>query len=132
MTVCNLLNSPIDLPLDAELVLAGENEVSAAKPVVARLCDAYRRLFDVIVADALYMKGPFINFCVAKGKDVIIVLKDNYPSLLEDAKGLFSRVQPQIWQIEDKTIQIWDIDGFEPDHCSTPQSGRHIVHQRQR
>lgn len=120
MTVCNLLNAGIDLPLDAELVLAGENEVAAAKRIVARLCDAYTRLFDVIVADALYMEGPFINFCVEKGKDVIIVLKDNYPSLLEDAKGLFARIEPQVWQVEDKTIQIWDIDGFTADTIDVP------------
>ena len=33
--------------------------------------------------------GMFINFCVGRGKDVIIVLKNNYPSLIEDAKGPF-------------------------------------------
>ena len=127
MAVCNLLNAPIDLPLDAELVAAGENEVAAAKRIVARLCDSYTRLFEVVVVDALYMEGPFINFCIAKGKDVIVVLKDNYPSLLEDARGLFSRMQPQLWQIEDKTIQIWDVDGFVADTIDVPLRVLHAV-----
>ena len=120
MAVCNLLHTQIDLPLDAELVLTGENEVSAAKRLIARLCNQYPRLFDVVVADALYMEGPFINSCLKEGKDVIVVLKDNYPSLLEDARGLFSRMQPQIWHVEDKTIHLWDVDGFVTDTIDVP------------
>lgn len=127
MTVCNFLNAHIDVPLDAELVLAGENEVAAAKRIVARLCDTYTRLFDVIVVDALYMEGPFINFCVARGKDVIVVLKDNYSSLLNDARGLFSRMEPQIWQVEDTTIQIWDADDFVTDTITAPLRVLHAV-----
>jgi len=127
MAVCNLLNAPIDLPLDAELVLAGEDEVSAAKRVVERLCDNYPRFFDVVVADALYMEGPFINFCIEKGKDVIIVLKDNYPSLLEDAKGLFSRMKPQIWHLDNRTIHVWDIDGFTTDTIAVPLRVLHAI-----
>lgn len=127
MTVCNFLNAPIDVPLDAELVAAGENEIAAAKRIVARLCDTYTRLFDVIAVDALYMEGPFINFCVERGKDVIVVLKNNYPSLLSDARGLFSQMQPQIWQVEDKTIQVWDIDGFTANTIDVPLRVLHTV-----
>jgi len=127
MAVCNLLNAPIDLPLDAELVLAGEDEVSAAKRVVERLCDNYPRFFDVVVADALYMEGPFINFCIEKGKDVIIVLKDNYPSLLEDARGLVAQMEPEVWQVQDRTIQFWDIDGFTADTINVPLRVLHTV-----
>jgi hypothetical protein len=127
MTVCNLLNAPIAVPLDAELVWTGENEVAAAKRIVARLCDTYTRLFDVVAADALYMEGPFINFCLERGKDVMVVLKDNYPSLLEDARGLFNRMKPEVWQIEDKTIQIWDVDGFVADSIHVPLRVLHAV-----
>jgi len=81
----------------------------------------------VVVADALYMEGPFINFCIEKGKDVIIVLKDNYPSLLEDAKGLFSRMKPQIWHLDDRTIHVWDIDGFTADTIDVPLRVLHAV-----
>ena len=53
MTACNLLNTQIDLPLDAEPILPGENEVASAKRMIERLCNNCTRFFDVIVADAL-------------------------------------------------------------------------------
>lgn len=115
MTVCNLLNTQIDLPLDAEPILPGENEVASAKRMIERLCNNCPRFFDVIVADALYMEGPFVNFCVDKGKDVIIVLKNNYPNLIEDARGLFDSSKPETWHTNGRTIQLWDADGFKTD-----------------
>lgn len=127
MVACNLLNTQIDLPLDIEPILAGENEVAAAKRIVQRLCDNYTRFFDVVVADALYMEGPFVNFCVGRGKDVIIVLKNNYSSLIEDAKGLFSQIEPEIWHINGRTIQLWDIDGFTTDTIDVPLRVLHTI-----
>ena len=127
MVACNLLNTQIDLPLDIEPILDGENEVAAAKRIVQRLCDNYTRFFDVVVADALYMEGPFVNFCVGRGKDVIIVLKNNYPSLIEDAQGLFSQIEPETWQINGRTIQIWDADGFKTDTVDVPLRVLHTI-----
>jgi len=127
MTACNLLNTQIDLPLDIEPILPGENEVASAKRIVEGLCDNYTRFFDVIVADALYMEGPFINFCVGRGKDVIIVLKNNYPSLIADARGLFSQAEPDIWHIDGRTIQVWDLDGFTADTIDVPLRVLHAV-----
>lgn len=120
MSACNLLNTSISLPLDAELIAAGENEVAASKRIIERLCNNCRQLFDVIVADALYMEGPFINYCVSKGKDVVIVLKDNYSTLLEDADGLFSQIEPKVWQLKDKTVEVWDIEGFTAETINVP------------
>jgi hypothetical protein len=127
MVTCNLLNSQIDLPLDAELILAGENEVAAAKRIVKRLCDNYTRFFDVVVTDALYMEGPFVNFCVEQGKDAVIVLKDNYPSLLKDAQGLFSQMEPEFWYINGRKIQVWDIEGFTVDTIDVPLRVLHTI-----
>ena len=127
MTACNLLNTQIDLPLDAEPIQPGENEVASARRMIERLCNHYPRLFDVIVADALYMKGPFVNFCVEQGKDVVIVLKNNYPSLIEDAQGLFSQMEPDIWYINGKAIQVWDADDFTADTINAPLRVLHAV-----
>jgi hypothetical protein len=115
------------LPLDVEPILAGENEVASAKRMIGRLCDNYTRFFDVIVADALYMEGPFVNFCVGRGKDVVIVLKNNYPSLIEDAQGLFSQLEPELWHIDGKEIQVWDADGFRTDTIDVPLRVLHTV-----
>ncbi len=127
MVACNLLNTQIDLPLDIEPILAGENEVAAAKRMIGRLCENHSRFFDVIIADALYMEGPFVNFCVGRGKDVIIVLKNNYPSLIEDARGLFSRMEPETWHINGRTIQVWDADGFTTDTIDVPLRVLHTI-----
>lgn len=127
MTACNLLNTQIDLPLDAEPIRPGENEVASAKRMIERLCNNYTRLFDVIVADALYMEGPFVNFCVEHGKDVIIVLKNNDPSLIEDARGLFSQTEPEIWHTNGRIIQVWDADGFKTDTIDLPLRVLHAV-----
>jgi hypothetical protein len=127
MVVCNLLNTPIDLPLDAEPIGAGETEVAAARRLIERLSEPYGRFFDVIVADALYMEGPFVNFCVGQGKDVIIVLKDNYPRLMEDAQGLFSQMEPQVWHVHDRTVRVWDLDGFTPETMEVPLRVLHAI-----
>jgi len=127
MTACNLLNTQIDLPLDIEPILPGENEVASAKRMIERLCDNYTRLFDVIVADALYMEGPFVKFCVARGKDVIIVLKNNYSSLIEDARGLFSQMEPETWHTDGRTIQVWDAEGFKTDTIDVPLRVLHTI-----
>ncbi len=127
MTACNLLNTQIDLPLDIEPILPGENEVASAKRMLERLCNNYPRFFDVIVADALYMEGPFVNFCVGKGKDVIIVLKNNYPSLIADARGLFEPIEPDIWHINGRTIRLWDADGFTTDTIDAPLRVLHTI-----
>jgi hypothetical protein len=127
MVVCNLLNTLIDLPLDAEPIRASENEVAAAKRLIERLCEHYTPFFDVVVTDAFYMEGPFVNFCVGKGKDVIIVLKDNYPSLIEDAQGLFSQMKPEVWHVNDRTIQAWDLEGFTAETIDVPLRVLHTI-----
>ena len=127
MTACNLLNTQIALPLDAEPIRPGENEVASAKRMIERLCNNYPRLFEVIVVDALYMEGPFINFCVEHGKDVIVVLKNNYPSLIEDAQGLFNQMDPDIWHINGKTIQVWEAEGFKTDTIEAPLRVLHTI-----
>ncbi len=127
MVVGNLLNTSIDLPLDAEPIAPGETEVAAAQRLVERLCQQNRRFFDMVVADALYMEGPFVNFCVGQGKDVIIVLKDNYPRLKEDAQGLFSQMEPDVWQVHGRTVRVWDLDGFTPDTMNVPLRVLHTI-----
>jgi hypothetical protein len=127
MVACNLLNAAIDLPLDAEPIAPGETEVAAAKRLVQRLCQQHRRFFDVVVADAFYMEGPFVNFCVGQGKDVLIVLKDNYPRLKEDARGLFGQMEPEVWHVHDRTVHVWDLDGFTAETMDVPLRVLHAI-----
>ena len=86
--VCNLIGFDLALPLDMELIRPGEGEVAAAMRLLERVFANYRRFFDAVAADALYMESPFFNFCLERDKNIIAVLKGNYRSLLEDAKPL--------------------------------------------
>jgi len=110
--VCQLIGFNLALPLDMELLRPGEGEVAAAMRLLERVFANYSRFFEAVVADALYMESPFFNFCLERGKDIIAVLKGNYRSLLEDAEGLFSDMEPKIWQIDRRTIKYWEAEGF--------------------
>lgn len=109
--VFHLVGFPIAMPLDVEMIRPGEGEVTAAKRLLARVLKTYGRFFDGIVADALYCEAPFINFCVSHGKDVITVLKGDKRALLQDAQGVFSLLNPLVWN-ERGHIQAWDAEGF--------------------
>jgi hypothetical protein len=110
--VCNLIGFDMTLPLDMELIRPGEGEVVAAKRLLERVFANYSRFFDAVAADALYMESPFFNFCLDQGKDIIAVLKGNHRSLLEDAEGLFSDMEPKTWQMDRRTIKYWQAEGF--------------------
>jgi hypothetical protein len=119
-SACNLLQSSIDLPLDFEPQLPEENEVAASKRVIGRLCENMPRLFDLVVADALYMEAPFINFCLQRKKDVVIVLKNNYSSLIREADVLRGDVEPLCWKYKDRSVTAWDIEGFNEVGVNKP------------
>ena len=72
--VCHLIGHEFALPLDVELVRPGENETGAAKRLLTRVLLRYGRFFDVIVGDAIYLNGPFIDYCLDHNKDIIAVL----------------------------------------------------------
>ncbi len=110
--ICHLIGFDLALPLDMELLRPQEGEVAAAMRLLERVFANYSRFFDAVAADALYMESPFFNFCLDQGKDIIAVLKGNYRSLLEDAKGLFSDMEPKIWHMDRRTIEYWQAEGF--------------------
>jgi hypothetical protein len=110
--VFHLVGFPIALPLDVEMIRPGEGEVTAAQRLLARAVGAYGRFFDVVLGDALYFEAPYINFCVSRGKRVIVVLKGDRRVLLQDAKGVFSLLKPKTWKEADAVIQAWDAEDF--------------------
>ena len=110
--VCHLVGFDLALPLDVEPVRPGETEPAAAMRLLARVFRNYPRFFDAVVGDALYLQGPFFNFCLAHGKHVMAVLKGNNPALLEDARGLLSEVEPVDWQEGARRVLCWDMEGF--------------------
>ena len=110
--VCHLIGFDIAVPLDVEMIRPGEGEVPAARRLLERVFRDYPRFFDAIVADAIYLQGPFFDFCLSHGKHVVAVLKGNNPALLEDAKGLFQNEAPRTARDGKRTIEYWDAEGF--------------------
>jgi hypothetical protein len=100
------------LLLDAEPQRPGEDEVAAALRLLERGLVCYPRAFDVVVADGLYADPRVFNFVYSRGKDVLAVLKDNHPALLEDARSLFATLAPLSGRYRTRTCQWWDLAGF--------------------
>jgi hypothetical protein len=110
--VFHLVGFPIAMPLDVEMIGPEEGEVVAAQRLLQRAFRLYGRFFDVLLADALYFEAPFFNFCREHGKQVITVLKGDRRVLLQDAKGVFSLMTPEIWRKPGQEIQAWDAEDF--------------------
>ena len=110
--VCHLIGLPLAVPLDVELMRPGEGELPAGRRLMERSVETYGRLFDVAVVDALYFNEDVVTFWLKHGKHVIATLKENNSSLLEDAKGLFTMMEPKVWREGKKTVRCWDAERF--------------------
>jgi hypothetical protein len=98
--------------LDVEAVRAGEDEVAAAKRVLARAVRDYPRAFDVVAGDGLYARADFFNQVKRLGKDAIAVLKDEQRDLLQDARSLWAQMPPSLVQDRGPIhYECWDLEG---------------------
>jgi hypothetical protein len=100
------------LLLDAEPQRPGEDEVAAALRLLERVLTLYPRAFEVLLADGLYADPRVFNYLYSCGKDVLAVLKDNHPALLEDARSLFESTPPVGRRNRKRACQWWDLAGF--------------------
>jgi len=107
-----LVGADWTLLLDAEPQRPGEDEVAAALRLLARGLPMYPRAFDLVLADGLYADPRVFNYVWEHGKDVLAVLKDNHPALLEDARSLFETSAPVAGRYGPRTCQWWDLTGF--------------------
>jgi hypothetical protein len=107
-----LLAKELTLLLDAEPMRPGEGEVAAAMRLLKRVLRVYPRAFDVVLGDALYANGPFFNFVLDHGKDVLAVLKDETRDLWTDAEALFAGQAPQHFQRQQWAVRCWDVEEF--------------------
>lgn len=108
---------PLPQLLDLEPQRPDENEVATAQRLLDRVIADYPRAFDVVLADALYGIAPFFNYLLSRGKDALVVLKDERRNLYQDAAGLWEKVQPQTGQYRSHQCLWWDF----PDLVSWPE-----------
>lgn len=107
--------------LDAEPILAGEDEVAAAVRLFDRVVADYPRAFEVVAGDGLYARGDFFNHVKERGKEAIAVLKDEQRDLFVDAQALWSAEPPRVDDTGGLRRELWDFDGFKTwPQCQHP------------
>jgi hypothetical protein len=115
---CQIVSSPVKPLLGVEWVAAGEDEVAAAKRLLAKVQDRYgRRFFDVLLLDSLYAQAPVLQLAQALGWDLVIVLRQEHRDLYQDAQGLFAQRPADLAFVESQPsqrvqVQLWDQEGL--------------------
>jgi len=100
--------------LDLEPLRPGEEECAAALRLLRRLRRQYGpRFFDVVVVDAWYASGPFLQTVTQElGWPVIAVLKQTRYGVYQEALAL-SRGEPgQVVQRDQRQVELWEVSAL--------------------
>lgn len=122
-----------NLLLDVELQRPGEDEVAAALRLLTRVMDGHPRCFDVLTADAIYLRPSVLDFIRARGKHLVAVLKANQPELLGEARTLMGPQEPLVLEggVTGTRVELRDMEGFTTGTIRDPVrvvwSHRHVV-----
>lgn len=108
------INGPkINVLLDVEPILPGEEECAAALRLLGRLRRIYGvRFFDAITVDGWYAKGPFLRSVEKLGWGWIVVLKDQRREVYQEAQQLSGKEKPGLAFEDperDRQVQLWEV-----------------------
>jgi hypothetical protein len=121
VVVFQLLGPRFFLPLDLELVEPGEDEVGAALRLIQRVLANHPRCFDVLTADAIYLRPSVLSLLARHGKHLIAVLKENQPELLGEARTLMGSQQPcAVCEVGALRAEYRDMEGFLTETIKSP------------
>ena len=96
--------------LDVEPLRPGEEERAAALRLLGRLRRLYGvRFFDVVVADAWYAKGPFLQAVTALGWAVVVVLKQADYDIYQEAWALTQGPPTEAFRQEGREVRLWEV-----------------------
>ncbi|MCA9800833.1 MAG: transposase [Cyanobacteria bacterium HKST-UBA02] len=98
--------------VDAEPILPGEGELTAAKRLYERIVKNYPRAFDVVVADALYGNIPFMEMALSSGKDFLTVLKSNAGDVFKQSILILDQEAKEI---------VTEANGIRREICETDE-----------
>lgn len=108
--------------LDLELLQPGEDEPAAASRLLRRVLQNHPRCFDVLSADAIYLRPSMLELLDDHGKYLVAVLKDNQPELLREARTLMAGEPAQALKQKkagwSKQVQLRDMEGFRTETIS--------------
>jgi hypothetical protein len=117
-----IISEDFNFFLDMEMQRPGEDEVAAAIRLINRVVKNHPRCFDVLVADAIYLRPSMIDCLGDHGKHLIAVLKANQPELLLEARTLMGPEVPR--HVEQskprKLIELRDMEGFTTESITEP------------
>jgi len=113
------------LCLDLELQQPGEDEVATSMRLLERVISKHPRCFDVLLADAVYLRPSMITFLRQRDKHLIVVLKKNQPELLQEANTLMAPLEPTQFterksKHHKKDISLRDMEGFTTETITEP------------
>lgn len=109
VVVGQVLGTPPRMLLDVEPLMPGEGERDAARRLLTRVLDAHGRWIDLVVVDAEYAAGPWLNQLTPQVW-VLVRLKDRRYAIVQDVEGLWAAQPPTAtWVREDgKPVQAWE------------------------
>jgi len=96
-----------------------DGELTGGKRLIKRLHKDFKHFADIVVADALYAKAPWIKELTSMGIDAVVRIKDERLNIVKEAIALFkSRKADKEWNVNSKNntnikISAWDEDNFE-------------------
>lgn len=115
-SMISVVGTELSLPFDVEPYGPGDSEYAASQRLLKRALGALGpRFADYVVADGQYATAPFLHTASKLGLRVVARLKENLPTLLEQAKRRFEGQLPsKVFRHNGDRIEIWDADDFDP------------------
>jgi hypothetical protein len=112
------INGPkLNVLLDLEPILSGEEETGAALRLLGRLRRVYgARFFDAITVDAWYVKGPFLSAVDKLGWAWVVVLKQERMDLYQEAQSLSAGQNPDQHfhdQKQAREVRLWEVQHLD-------------------
>lgn len=110
IVVVALVGTPFPIPLGLRFQKNGEGEVACALALLQALDRRLgRRFLDVLVADALYLRTPFVKQVERLGLNWVFTLKENQPELLREAERLAQESPAGVHAEPGREIRYWHL-----------------------
>ena len=127
----HLSGPKVNLVLDVEPILPGEEECAGALRLLGRIRRLYGpRFFDGITADAWYAKGPFLRALDKLGWLWIVVLKREDMDVFQEAIQLSKDQKPSAEfrdEARQRQVQLWEVKDLPFSEGYTPSQSVQVV-----
>jgi len=105
-----LVSTDFPVPLGIRFQKDGEDEVACALALLQELDRQLgHRFWDVLVADALYLRRGFVQEVEKLQLDWVITVKENQPELLAEAERLTPSPPQMTWSTPQDEFELWHV-----------------------